>query len=80
MTDKDGHELSYQDFCGKIKRRLQAYWLELVTGWLWWGVGNLPWHSVRRLFYRLSGLKIGRHSTIHMKARILSLALALMVN
>lgn len=70
MTDKDGHQITSHDLQGKIIRRLQAYWLEFTTGWLWWGVGNLPWHSVRRFFYRLAGIKFGRHATIHMKARI----------
>ena len=47
-----------------------AIWLELVTGFLWWGVGYLPFHSFRKFFYRLCGMKIGRGSTIHMMARI----------
>lgn len=54
----------------KIKNRLIAIWLELVTGILWWGVGNIPLHHVRRFFYRLTGVKIGTGSTIHMQARI----------
>lgn len=45
-------------------------WLELVTGFLWWGVGWIPSHHIRRFFYRLSGMKIGSGSTIHMMARI----------
>jgi acetyltransferase-like isoleucine patch superfamily enzyme len=54
----------------KILRRLNAIWLELVTGFLWWGVGELPSHHLRRFFYRLSGMKIGAGSTLHMRARI----------
>ena len=54
----------------KIFRRLEAISLELITGFLWWGVGIVPIHHVRRFFYRLFGMKIGSGSTIRMLARI----------
>ncbi|MCA9373485.1 acyltransferase [Candidatus Woesebacteria bacterium] len=54
----------------KIERRLNAIWLEFVTGFLWWIVGGIPSHYFRRFFYRLAGMKIGAGSTIHMMARI----------
>lgn len=54
----------------KIVNRLQTIWLELVTGFLWWGIGELPFHHVRRFCYRLAGMQIGSGSTIHMRARI----------
>ncbi|PIR61471.1 MAG: acyltransferase [Candidatus Pacebacteria bacterium CG_4_10_14_0_8_um_filter_43_12] len=54
----------------KIFRRLATIWLELVTGLLWWVVGYLPFHHLRRFFYRWAGVKIGCGSTIHMMARI----------
>ncbi len=54
----------------KITRRLNAIWLEFVTGFLWWHVGQIPFHHYRRFFYRLAGMKIGAGSTIHMQARI----------
>jgi len=54
----------------KIIRRIATIWLEFVTGLLWWVVGYLPSHHLRRFFYRLSGIKIGSGSTIHMMARI----------
>lgn len=54
----------------KIIRRVTAIYLELVTGFLWWGVGFIPFHHVRRFFYRLAGMQIGRGSTLHMMARI----------
>lgn len=57
-------------FSEKVWNRLQTIWLELVTGFLWWGVGELPSHHLRRFFYRLAGIKIGSGSTIHMRARI----------
>lgn len=54
----------------KIGRRLSAIWLEFITGFLWWGVGYLPFHHLRRFCYRLSGMKIGQGSTLHMMGRI----------
>ncbi len=54
----------------KIIRRIKTIWLEFVTGLLWWIVGGLPSHYVRRFFYRLTGMKIGAGSTIHMMCRI----------
>lgn len=54
----------------KISNRIFTMWLELVTGFLWWGVGYIPSHHVRRFFYRLAGMKMGKGSTVHMMARI----------
>lgn len=70
ITDKHGHKLSLNQFIFKIKNRILAIYLDFVTGLLWWCVGNVPLHSVRKLFYRLAGIHIGAGSTIHMKARI----------
>jgi len=57
-------------FSAKVIRRISTVWLELVTGLLWWFVGYIPFHHVRRFFYRLSGVKIGQGSSVHMMARI----------
>jgi acetyltransferase-like isoleucine patch superfamily enzyme len=54
----------------KVVNRLATIWLELVTGVLWWCVGYVPSHHLRRLCYRLAGMKIGSGSSIHMMARI----------
>lgn len=54
----------------KVINRLATIWLELVTGFLWWGVGYVPFHHFRRFFYRLAGMTIGKGSTVHMMARI----------
>lgn len=59
-----------KSFGQKVINRLKSIWLELVTGFLWWGVGEVPSHHFRRFFYRLSGMKIGTGSTLHMRARI----------
>lgn len=70
ITDKHGNELSSAQVVEKSRNRLKAIWLEFVTGFLWWGVGWIPFHSIRKFFYRLSGMKIGARSTIHMMARL----------
>ncbi len=70
MTDKDGQKLTIGQLTGKVARRLEAYYLELVTGFLWWFVGEIPFHTIRKFFYRLSGMRLGRHSTLHMRARL----------
>lgn len=59
-----------KNFSEKVFNRIATIWLEFVTGFLWWGVGNVPLHHVRRFFYRLAGMKIGSGSTIHMMARV----------
>lgn len=63
--------MSQNLFTAKAANRLKTIWLELVTGLLWWLVGIIPSHHLRRFFfYRLAGMKIGRGSTIHMMGRI----------
>lgn len=61
---------NHNSLSAKIKRRLTAIYLEFITGFLWWGVGFIPFHTIRKFFYRLFGIKLGKGSTIHMMARI----------
>lgn len=70
FKDKHGRKLSTREAGQKIVRRFQSIWLELVTGFLWWGAGEVPLHHFRRFCYRLAGMKIGRGSSIHMRVRI----------
>ena len=70
FTDKDGNRLTSGQVVQKVLGRIEAIYLEFVTGFLWWGVGILPSHTLRNFFYRLFGMKIGSKSTIHMMARI----------
>lgn len=51
----------------RIKRRIETILLECDNMILRW-VGCIPSHHVRRFFYRIEGMKIGRGSTIHMGA------------
>lgn len=70
MKDKNGQDLTGEETWEKVEGRLRAWGLEMKTGLLWWLVGNIPFHTWRRFFYRLAGMKIGRGSAIHMQARI----------
>lgn len=70
ITDSHGKEVPLAKLPAKAIGRIKTIWLELVTGFLWWSVGFIPFHSIRKFFYRLSGMKIGKGSTIHMMARI----------
>ena len=54
----------------KIANRIRTLYLEIVTGFLWWCVGMIPFHLFRKFFYSMFGMKIGSGSTIHMMARI----------
>lgn len=64
------HDPQMRSTSYRVANRLKTIHLELVTGFLWWCVGMIPLHHVRRFFYRLAGIKIGSGSTIHMMARI----------
>lgn len=51
----------------KIAKRLHAILTEFINLMLKL-VGFVPSHHIRRFFYRISGMKIGRGSSIHMGA------------
>jgi acetyltransferase-like isoleucine patch superfamily enzyme len=53
----------------KILRRINTVLLELDVMILHFISSCIPSHFVRRFFYRLSGMKIGKGSTLHMGAR-----------
>ena len=52
----------------KIQRRVGAIASEYMIMWLHF-IGNVPSHFVRRFFYRLAGMTIGKGSTLHMGAK-----------
>mgnify|MGYP001613288221 FL=1 len=68
FVDKDGNSLSVSTAFGKILHRFANYFLDLELFFLWL-VGALPSHLLRRIFYRLAGIRLGRGSTFHMGAR-----------
>ena len=68
MKDKTGKTLSSSELAVKINNRFETIILELVNFTLH-RVGLVPSHHIRRFFYRLSGMKIGKGSAIHEGAR-----------
>src|SRR5260221_264408 len=64
MKDKTGKQLTFKEIILKIFRRLNAMDLEFEMMVLRF-VGFLPSHHIRRFFYRLGGMKIGKGSTLH---------------
>lgn len=67
LTDKTGKSLTFKEALPKIFNRFYNYFLDVELMILRW-VSHVPSHSVRNLFYRLAGMKIGSGSVIHMWA------------
>jgi acetyltransferase-like isoleucine patch superfamily enzyme len=66
MKDRTGKELTSQEVMKKGAARVGNILLEFEV-FLLNIVGYIPLHHVRRFFYRVAGIKIGKGSTIHMK-------------
>lgn len=54
----------------KIIKRIITILLEIEVSFLMYVIGYLGYHHIRRFFYRLAGMKIGRGSAIHMRLRL----------
>lgn len=67
MKDKNGKTLTINQVIKKIINRIENYFLDFHLMILRW-VGHIPFHSIRNFFYILSGIKIGKGSTLHMFA------------
>ncbi|MDO8452545.1 MAG: acyltransferase [bacterium] len=67
FQDRMGRPLSASQVVIKVLNRLFNIFLDFELMVLRW-VGNIPIHTVRKLFYSLAGMKIGKGSTIHMWA------------
>lgn len=68
MKDKTGKSLTFSEIIKKIMRRIFTVVVELEV-YILHLVGYFPSHHVRRFFYRLAGVKIGKGSSIHMGAK-----------
>jgi maltose O-acetyltransferase len=67
FKDKNGRTLTLGQAGPKIVNRLYNYVLDFELMVLR-GVGHIPSHTFRKLFYILAGMRIGRGSVIHMWA------------
>lgn len=64
MKDKIDQEIVAKEIPEKIINRIGHILLEFQVMMLYF-VGKIPIHHIRRFFYRISGIKIGKGSTIH---------------
>lgn len=67
FKDKHGKDLSLDVAVKKILVRFYNYWLDFKLMLVRWN-GNIPFWTIRKLIYKLAGVKIGKGSTIHMWA------------
>lgn len=67
FKDKTGKKLTSKQALPKISNRIYNYWLDFELMLLRW-TGHIPFHSVRKLVYRFSGMKMGKGSVVHMWA------------
>lgn len=67
FRDKHGRELSISEALPKIINRMYNWWLDFELMLLRF-VGHVPLHFVRRFFYKMAGIKLGKGSVIHMWA------------
>lgn len=68
FKDRMGKNLTFNEFFYKVINRIKNIFLEFEV-FLLHLVGFVPFHHIRRFFYRLAGIKIGKGSTIHTGAR-----------
>ncbi len=66
--DKNNQSLTWKELANKVFVRIKTIFLELTVFFLHL-ISLIPFHCIRRFFYRLSGIKIGKGSAIHMGAR-----------
>lgn len=65
--DRMGRELTAKEAGGKLVNRSVNILLDFELMILRW-IGHIPFHSIRKFFYSLSGIKLGKGSAIHMWA------------
>jgi acetyltransferase-like isoleucine patch superfamily enzyme len=69
FVDKDGNSLNIRIAIGKIFNRFFNYYLDFCLYIINAVSSHVPFWTIRRLIFRVSGLKIGNGSVIHMGAR-----------
>lgn len=67
ISDRMGQPLSLTQVFTKAYNRLLSIGLDLELMFLRW-VGYFPFHFIRKIIYKIAGVKIGRGSTLHMWA------------
>ncbi len=67
FKDKTGKKLTLGQALPKILTRFYNYFLDFELMVLRW-INHIPSHIIRKLFYSLAGVRIGKGSVIHMWA------------
>jgi len=67
LKDKNGKNLTGGEVVEKVLNRVSNIILDFELMMLRW-VSHVPSHTFRKIIYRLSGMKIGKGSTVHMWA------------
>jgi len=68
FTDKHGNKLSVMGAFRRAFTRFYNWWLDFELMVLYF-IGRIPLYSVRKLFYKLAGVRIGKGSVIHTGCR-----------
>ena len=69
MKDRMGKDLTGAEIVHKAANRGVNILLDAELLFLNWLTAGIPLHSVRKFFFRLAGVKIGKDSFIHMHTR-----------
>lgn len=69
FTDKHGNKLNYSSAFGKIMNRILNWWLDFKLFLIHAISLHVPFYSVRKLAFRLSGVQIAKGATLHMGTR-----------
>ena len=68
IKDRNNQPLTLAEVIKKITNRFYNYYLDLKISLLWL-LGFIPSHIIRKIIFKLAGIKIGRRSTLHIGAR-----------
>ncbi len=68
FVDKEGNKLPFSTAFIKIFIRFYNYFLDIEL-FVLWIIGYVPSHMIRKIFYFLAGVKMGKGATLHMGAR-----------
>lgn len=69
FKDRMGNKLTMQQALPKIIDRFNNYILDFKL-YILTLIANIPLHTLRNLIYKISGIKIGKGSTVHMWLRL----------
>lgn len=69
FRDKHGNKLTLSETKKKAFVRVLNWYMDLKLYFLHAISFHVPFHSVRKFFFRIAGMKIGKGSTLHMGSR-----------